>query len=138
MAVDWSTFGQDYNAFNGNDVRESTRYLAFEVWGRKQLGPVTLTGKAWYSHGMGERTLQGVFVMPKASIPVELGSFTFTSSISPFGIKFSDDNEGLFFYGSVAVSKENVPIALSATWVEPVQTKIPFLSQFAFGTTYTF
>lgn len=125
IGLDWSTFGQNF-MINSHQIRESTRYLAFEVYAEKSLGrDVTGSLKYWYSHGFGQRTTQGVFTMISLSVPWNIKSTTVSFQPSTFYINFAGKNVGLFLSGIVSVSHDSVPLSLSFQTVPTVSTNIP-------------
>lgn len=141
IGLDWSTFGQNYITSSHNQIRESTRYLAFEFYGEKSLGrDVTGSLKYWYSHGLGKRTTQGVFTMISLSVPWNIEPVTVSFQPSIFYTNFAGKNVGLFLSGITSVSHDSIPLSLSVQSVPPVTTNIPggVDNQTSIALTYSF
>ncbi|MEX1014685.1 MAG: hypothetical protein WDZ80_06000 [Candidatus Paceibacterota bacterium] len=146
LGVDYSTFGQNYSdKLNGDLVRESTRYLAFEVYGETSTEiekmEIDQSFKYWYSHGMGDRTLNGHFLMTTTSLQnlFKINSVGISISNSIFYIDFTGDNDGLFISPSISASHNSLPFSLTFQAVPPIISNIPSVeTQFSLITTYSF
>lgn len=139
IAGNWSLSGQDYADGSNNTVRESTRYLMLEIYGQRTFRDISLSGMYWNAQGIGDRTIDGHFLIFSAEKPFDLGSMQLSVKPSVFFIEYTGNTDGLFLSGTASLSYEDIPLVLSFQIVPPVESNIENVeTQSTFSLTYLF